>query len=91
MSGLLTTLIVSLLWCVKVNTLGTLYEKDLDRACYNLVKWLSYYLYSFSFLSFCFYLGLTTQKGVRESVTSQVSHSHSHITGSHSVTSHDIT
>jgi len=34
MSGLLTTLIVSLLWCVKLNTLGTLCKKNLDRA-YN--------------------------------------------------------
>jgi len=33
-SGLLTTLIVSLLQCVKMNTLGILYKKDLDQA-YN--------------------------------------------------------
>jgi len=32
MSSLLTTLIVSLLWCVKVNTLGTPCEEDLDQA-----------------------------------------------------------
>ena len=47
-------------------------------------KRLSHYLYFFSF-----YLGLTTQKEVRESVTSQVSHSHSHMTGCHNVTSHE--
>jgi len=49
-------------------------------------KQLSHYLYFFSFLFFffSFYLGLTTQKEVQESVTSQVSHSHS-------VTSHDVT
>jgi len=34
MSGLLTTLIVSLLQCVKVDTLGIPCEEDLDRA-YN--------------------------------------------------------
>ena len=33
-SGLLTTLIVSLLWCVKVDTSGTPCEEDLDRAYY---------------------------------------------------------
>ena len=33
-SGLLTTLIVSLLQCVKVDTLGTPYKEDLDRAYY---------------------------------------------------------
>jgi len=43
----------------------------------------------FIFLFFSFYLGLTTQKGVWESITSQVSQSHSHMTGSHNVTSHD--
>jgi len=32
MSGLLTTLIVSLLWCVKVDILGTSCEEDLDWA-----------------------------------------------------------
>jgi len=30
MSGLLTILLVSLLWCVKVDILGTPYEADLD-------------------------------------------------------------
>ena len=34
MSSLLTTLIVSLLWCVKVNTLGIPCKEDLDRAYY---------------------------------------------------------
>jgi len=57
--------------------------------CHDLAKQLSYYLYFFSFLFLFFYLGLTTQKEVRESVMSQVSHSHSHMTGSHSVISHD--
>jgi len=44
MSGLLTTLIVSLLQCVKVNILGIPYEKDLDQA-YNSFKhfYLNYY------------------------------------------------
>jgi len=37
MSGLLTTLIVSLLWCVKVDTLGTLCKENLDWA-YNPFK-----------------------------------------------------
>jgi len=49
MSGLLTTLIVSLLWCVKVDTLGTLCKKDLDQAyhpCNNfiLIIVLSFYI-----------------------------------------------
>ena len=59
--------------------------------CHDLAKWLSHYLYFFSFLFLFFYLGLTTQREVRESITSQVSHSHGHMTGSHSVTSHDVT
>ena len=44
MSGLLTTLIVSLLQCVKVDTLGTPYEENLDRA-YNPFEhfYLNYY------------------------------------------------
>jgi len=58
--------------------------------CYDLAKWLSYYLYFFSFLFLFFYLGLTTQKEVQESVMSQVSQSHSHMTGSHSIISHDV-
>jgi len=49
-------------------------------------KSLSIFLF---FLFLFFYLGLTIQKEVRESVMSQVSHSHSHMTGSHIVTSHD--
>jgi len=57
--------------------------------CHDLAKQLSHYLYFFSFLFFFFYLRLTIQKGVQESITSQVSHSHSHMTGSHGVTSHD--
>ena len=32
MSGLLTILLVSLLWCVKMDTLGILCEIDLDQA-----------------------------------------------------------
>ena len=39
----------------------------------------------FIFLFFFFFFGLTTQKGVQESVTSQVSHSHSHMIGGYSV------
>jgi len=44
MSSLLTILIVSLLQCVNIDTLGTPYEKDLDRA-YNSFKhfYLNYY------------------------------------------------
>ena len=46
----------------------------------------------FFFFSFLFfYLGLTTQREVWESVTSQVLHSHDHMTGSHGITSHDVT
>jgi len=63
------------------------------KTCHDLVKQLSHYLYFFSFLFLFlfFHLELTIQKEVRESVTSQVSHSHSHMTGSHSITSHDVT
>jgi len=39
--------------------------------CHDLAKQLSHYLYFFSFLFF--YLGLTTQKRVQESIMSQVS------------------
>ena len=54
--------------------------KDIQSfLCHDLVKRLSQYLYFFSFLFF--YLGLTTQKGVWESIMSQC----------HSVTSHDVT
>ena len=67
----------------------SVYDEDLH--CHDLAKWLSHYLYFFSFLFFFFYLRLTTQKGVQESVTSQVSHSHNHMTGSHNVTSHNVT
>jgi len=58
---------------------------------HDLAKQLSHYLYFFSFLFLFFYLGLTTQKEVQESVTSQVSYNHSYMTGSHSITSHDVT
>ena len=47
---------------------------DQSSWCHDLAKWLSHYLYFFSFLFLFFYLGLTTQKEVQESVTSQVSH-----------------
>ena len=60
-----------------------------EGICHDLAKWLSHYLYFFSFLFF--YLGLTTQREVWESVMSQVSHSHGHMTGSHSVTLHNVT
>ena len=36
-SGLLTTFIVSLLWCVKVDTLGTPCEKNLDQTYYYFI------------------------------------------------------
>jgi len=58
--------------------------------CHDLAKRLSHYLYFFSFLFLFFYLGLTTQREVWESVMSQVSHSHGHMTGrSHHMMSHD--
>jgi len=44
----------------------------------------------FIFLFFSF-LGLITQRGVWESVMSQVLHSYSHIIESHNITLHDIT
>jgi len=47
-----------------------------ELECHDLAKRLSYYLYFFSFLFLFFYLGLTTQREVWESVMSQVSHSH---------------
>ena len=53
--------------------------KGSHDSCHDLAKWLSHYLYFFSFLFFCFYLGLTTQKRVWKSVTSQVSQSHDRI------------
>ena len=62
----------------------SVYDEDLH--CHDLAKWLSQYLYLFYFILFYFYLGLTIQKGVQESVMSQVSYSHSHMTGSHSIT-----
>jgi len=61
---------------------------DFINYCYDLAKWLSHYLY---LLYFTFFFGLTTQEEVQESVMSQVSHSHGHMTGSHSITSHDVT
>jgi len=57
--------------------------------CYNLVKQLSHYLYFFSFLLFYFFsftLNLLYKKEC-----GKVLHSCSHITGSHSVMSHDVT
>ena len=53
---------------------GKMQGKEMRRnvlACHDLAKQLSYYLYFFFFLFLFFYLGLTTQKKVRESVTSQ--------------------
>jgi len=47
-----------------------------SQACHDLAKRLSHYLYFSSFLFLFFYLRLTTQKEVWESVTSQVSRSH---------------
>jgi len=66
-------------------------EISSSARCHDLAKRLSHYLYFFSFSFLFFYLGLTTQREVWESVTSQVSHSHGHMTGSHSVTSHGVT
>jgi len=63
------------------------HDKTLGDKCYDLAKWLSHYLYLLFFFSF----GLTTQERVWESVMSQVSHSYNHMTGSHIITSHDIT
>ena len=37
MSGLLATLIVSLLWCVKVDTLRTLCKEDLDQTHHHFI------------------------------------------------------
>jgi len=68
--------------------LGTEFPPSVPN-CYDLAKQLSHYLYFFSFL--LFYLGLTIQEGVQESVMLQVSHSHGHMIGSHSITSHDVT
>ena len=51
-------------------------EKRIYPTYYNLAKWLSHYLY---LLYFTFSFELTTQEGVWESVTLQVSHSHSYI------------
>jgi len=65
---------------------------NIPNCCYDLAKRLSYYLYFFSFLFLFFYLGLTTQKEVRESIMSQVSHSHitwQKVTASHHMMSHD--
>ena len=56
--------------------------------CHDLAK-TAKLLSIFLFLFFSFYLRLTTQKEVWESAMSQVSHSRSHMTGSHSITSHD--
>jgi len=65
---------------------------SMSPRCHDLEKQLSHYLYFFSFLLFyfiLFYLELTIQEGVWESIISQVLHSCGHMTGSHSVMSHD--
>jgi len=77
-------------------TLASAHVLCLDLLLYvwlyhDLAKQLSHYLYFFSFLFLFFYLGLTTQKEVWESIMLQVSHSHGHMTGSHSIISHDVT
>ena len=55
----------------------------------GIVSWLGKTAKVIIYIYFSF--GLTTQKEVQESVMSQVSYSHSHMTESHSVTSHDVT
>ena len=70
---------------IHLNQAGFIPKRGLYN-CHDLAKQLSHYLYLY-FFSF----GLTIQGGVWESVMSQVLHSHGHITGSHSITSHDIT
>jgi len=62
MSGLLTTLIVSLLQCVKVDTLGTLCEKNLNQA-YNPFEYfyLNYYTKFLYSLFNTFILDLSSQ------------------------------
>jgi len=54
---------------------------------YDLVKWLSHYLFFFFFFFFfwTYYIGRSMGK------ISQVLHSHSHSIGSHRIASHDIT
>ena len=47
-SSLLTTLIVSLLWCVKIDTLGTPCKEDLDQTHY-------YFVYSYIINKLHFY------------------------------------
>jgi len=49
MSGLLTILLVSLLQCVKVDTLGTSYKKDLDWTHH-------YFVYFYIIDKLCFYI-----------------------------------
>jgi len=79
----IVTLLVQ--WKLTGKSLNSIYMKSYQQSnvCHDLVKWLSHYLYFFPFFFFCFYLRLTTQKGVWESIMSQVSQ------GSHSVTSHE--
>jgi len=55
---------------------------SIQPQCHDLAKQLRHYLYFFSFLFLFFYLGLTTQKEVQESVMSH---------RCHTVTSHDVT
>jgi len=58
---------------------------SMSPRCHDLEKQLSHYLYFFSFLLFSFiffYLELTIQKEVWESIMSQVLHSCGHMTSS---------
>jgi len=69
--------------------IGHLLGRNLSHSCQShrdLAKQLSHYLY---FFSFYFLLDLLHKEEVQESVTSQVSQYHSHMTGCHSVTSYD--
>jgi len=53
------------------------------QSCYDLAKWLSYYLYFFS------YLDLLYKKGVQEKGYMTNVIYHSYMLGCHSVISHD--
>ena len=79
-------------YLAKGNIRCTASLKECRIATDTLLLWLGKMAKSlFIFLFFFFYLGLITQKGVWESVISQVSHSHSHMTGSHNIMSHNVT
>ena len=60
--------------------------------CHDLAKWLSHYFFFF-FFSFLFLLPWTyyTEGSAGKCHVTSVTHSHSHMTGSHNITSHDVT